>query len=247
MKYEQIEGKNSVLEALKGRRASYELLISSRLREGRTMEEILKWANRKKVPVSTLPPSEMDRLSKSENHQGVILRTEPYRYTPFRILLERLSSEENPPLLVVLDGVMDPQNLGNILRTCEAAGVYAVILPRRRSVPITPTVYHTACGALEHLSICTVPNLVGAIRELKKAGTWIVGSDPNAEQTCYDADLTGRLALVMGAEDRGLARLTRENCDQLVRIPMFGKIPSLNVAVATGILLFESLRQRAER
>ncbi len=247
MKYEQIEGRNSVLEALKGKRVSYELLISSNLREGKTLEEILKWANRKKVPISTLPKIEMDRLSKSENHQGVILRTEPYRYTSFRRLLERLSLEEKPPLLVILDGVMDPQNLGNVLRTCEAAGVYAVILPRHRSVPITPTVYHTACGALEHVSVCTVPNLAGAIRELKKAGIWIVGADPHSEQNCYEADLTGRLALVMGAEDRGLSRLTRENCDQLVRIPMLGKISSLNVAVATGILLFESLRQRLRR
>jgi 23S rRNA (guanosine2251-2'-O)-methyltransferase len=247
MKYDQVEGKNSVLEVLRGRRAAYELLLASNLRKGKVLEEILQWANRKKVPISTLPPDEIDRLARSENHQGVILRTEPYRYTSFRRLLERIGLEESPPLLVILDGIMDPQNLGSIIRTSGAAGVIAVILPRLHSVPVTPVVYHVACGAVEHVSICTVPNLVNAIQELKKAGIWVVGAEANAETSCFDADLTGRLALVLGSEDRGLSRLVRESCDQLVRIPLFGKISSLNVSVAAGILLFESRRQRDMR
>ena len=246
MKYEQLEGKNAVAEALRGRRTPYELLLSRSLRDDRTMREIIRQANRRKVPITTLPREEIDRLARTENHQGVILRLEPYRYTGFRRLKERLLEEDEPPMLLLLDGVTDPHNLGSVIRTAGAAGVYAVILPRHRSAPLTPTVAHVASGAVEHVTVCTVPNLAAVIEDLKQSGFWVVGADAAAEQTCYQADLTGRLALVLGAEHSGLSRLVRESCDLLVSIPMRGRIESLNVGVAAGVLVFEALRQRDE-
>lgn len=245
MKYEQIEGKNSVLEALKGRRTAYELLVSRSLREDRALAEIVRLARRAKVPVTNLPRDEIDRLARTENNQGVILRLEPFRYTGFRKLLEQAALEDQHPLLLLLDGVTDPQNLGGIIRTAEAAGAYAIILPRHRSAPVTPTVSHVASGALEHVRICTVPNLTAAVEELKRAGFWVVGADADAAQVCFEADLTGRMALVMGAEHRGISRLVREHCDLLVRIPMHGRISSLNVGAAAAVMLFEAVRQRS--
>ncbi len=244
MKYEQLEGKNAVLEALRGKRTPYELLLSRSLKGDRSLQEIIRLANRRKVPITTLPREEVERLARSDNHQGVILRLEPYRYTGFRRLKEGLLEEEEPQMLLLLDGITDPHNLGSIIRTAAAAGVYAVILPRHRSAPLTPTVTHVASGAVEHVTVCTVPNLAAVIEELKQAGFWVVGADVSAEQSCYRADLTGRLALVLGAEHGGLSRLVRESCDLLVSIPMRGKMESLNVGVAAGILVFEAIRQR---
>ncbi len=191
-----------------------------------------------------MPREELDRLAKTENNQGVILRVEPFRYIGFRKLMENMAQEEEKPLLLLLDGVTDPQNLGGIIRTAEVAGVYAIILPRHRAAPVTPTVAHVASGALEHMNICTVPNLTMVIEELKQAGFWVVGAAAEAEQTCYEADFTGSMALVMGAEHRGISRLVQEHCDLLVRIPTYGKIPSLNVGAASAVLLFEAMRQR---
>lgn len=245
MKHEQIEGKNSVLEALRGNRTAYELLVSKSLKEDRSLAEIVKLARRSRVPVVNMPREEIDRLAKTENHQGVVLRLEPFRYTGFRKLQEMMAQEERPPLVLLLDGVTDPQNLGGIIRTAEAAGVYAIILPRHRAAPVTPTVSHVASGALEHMRICTVPNLTMVIGELKESGFWVVGTDAYATQTCYEADFTGMMALVMGAEHRGISRLVKEHCDLLVSIPMHGKISSLNVGAATAVMLFEALRQRS--
>jgi 23S rRNA (guanosine2251-2'-O)-methyltransferase len=245
MKHEQIEGKNSVLEALRGNRTAYELLISKSLKEDRSLSEIVQLARRARVPVVNMPREELDRLAKTENNQGVILRLEPVRYTGFHKLQEMMAQEEQPPLVLLLDGVTDPQNLGGIIRPAEAAGVYAIILPRHRAAPVTPTVSHVASGALEHMRICTVPNLTMVIGELKEFGFWVVGTDAYAAKTCYEADFTGMMALVMGAEHRGISRLVKEHCDLLVRIPMYGRISSLNVGAASAVLLFEAMRQRA--
>ncbi len=243
MRYEQVEGRRAVLEALRGKRSAFELMVAEGMRPAEVLQEIFSLARRKKVPVTTLPRREIDRLALSENHQGVILRVEPYRYATFREV-QRLLEEKEDPLVVLLDGVTDPRNLGSIARTCEAAGVHALLLPRSRSAPVTPAVFHASAGAVENLAVATVPNLVGVIRELKKLGIWVVGADSNAEETCFRTDLTGPLAVVMGSEGEGLHRLVRESCDILVKIPMFGKVGSLNVSVAAGIILYEALRQR---
>ncbi|MDI6873661.1 23S rRNA (guanosine(2251)-2'-O)-methyltransferase RlmB [Candidatus Solincola sp.] len=243
MRYEQVEGRRAVLEALRGNRAVFELMVAQGLRPAEVLEEIFSLARRRKVPVTVLPRREVDRLAVSENHQGVILRVEPYRYATFK-QVQRVLEGKDDPLVVLLDGVTDPRNLGSIARTCEAVGVDALLLPRSRSAPVTPAVFHASAGAVENLAVATVPNLVSVMRELKKLGIWVVGADSRAEESCFRADLTGPLAVVMGSEGEGLHRLVRENCDLLVKIPMFGKVGSLNVSVAAGIILYEVLRQR---
>ncbi len=243
MRYEQVEGKRAVLEALRGRRAAYELLVAEGLRPGEVLDEILALARRRRVPVTNLPRKELERLAVSDNHQGVVLRVEPYRYATFKQVYKGLE-EKSEPLVVLLDGVTDPRNLGSIARTCEAVGVDALLLPRSRSAPVTPAVFHSSAGAVENLVVATVPNLVSVMRELKKLGMWVVGADARAEESCFRTDLTGPLALVVGSEGEGMHRLVRENCDVLVRIPMYGKVASLNVSVATAVILYEVMRQR---
>lgn len=176
-----------------------------------------------------------------------------YRHTDFTAdvtvrneddLFDILDSLKEPPFLLILDGVQDPHNLGACLRSADAAGVHAVIAPKDRAVSLTDTVRKIACGAAEHVPFVTVTNLARTLKELKEAGLWLVGTADGAEQSLYDIDLTGPLALVMGAEGKGLRRLTREHCDFLVHIPMAGSVECLNVSVATGVCLFEAVRQR---
>lgn len=243
MRYEQVEGRRAVLEALRGNRAAYELLLAEGMQPARVLDDIKAAARGRRIAVSYLPRREIERLAISETHQGVILRVEPYRYTPFKQMYASL--EENPePFVVLLDSVTDPRNLGSVARTCEAAGVDALLLPRSRAAPVTPAVFHSSSGAVENLSIATVPNLVSVMKELKKLGMWVVGAEVRAEKTCFEADLTGPLALVMGSEGEGMHRLARENCDLLVNIPMFGKVSSLNVSVAAAVIIYEAVRQR---
>jgi 23S rRNA (guanosine2251-2'-O)-methyltransferase len=243
LRYEQVEGRRAVLEALRGDRAVYELLLAEGMQPGRVLDDIQAAARNKRAAVSFLPRREIERLAISETHQGVILRVEPYRYANFKQVYGSLE-EKTDPFVVLLDSVTDPRNLGSVARTCEAAGVDALLLPRSRSAPVTPAVFHSSSGAVENLSIATVPNLVSVMKELKKLGMWVVGADMRAEKTCYEADLTGPLALVMGSEGEGMHHLARETCDILVHIPMFGKVSSLNVSVAAAVIIYEALRQR---
>ena len=162
-------------------------------------------------------------------------------------LFTLLESLHEPPFLLVLDGVQDPHNLGACLRSADAAGVHAVVAPKDRSVSLTETVRKIACGAAENLPFVTVTNLARTLKHLKEAGLWLVGTADESEQSLYDIDLTGPLALVMGAEGKGLRRLTRVTCDFLVHIPMAGTVECLNVSVATGVCLFEAVRQRTAR
>jgi 23S rRNA (guanosine2251-2'-O)-methyltransferase len=244
LRFEQVEGKRAVLETLRGDRKAYELLVAEGMKSGSALEEILAAANRKRIPVTFLPRKEIDRLARSDNHQGVIIRIEPFRYSNFKRIQRSLQEKEGDPLLVLLDGVTDPRNLGSVARSCEAVGTDALLLPRSRSAPVTPAVFHTSAGAVENLAVATVPNLVSVMKELKKLGIWVVGADVRAEKSCFQADLSGPLALVMGSEGGGLHRLVRETCDICVNIPMFGKVASLNVSVATAVILYEILRQR---
>lgn len=199
------------------------------------------------APVHRVPRKELDRLTGSAAHQGVVVA---YGGAPPRAedeLREFLAVLDQPPFLLVLDQVQDPHNLGACLRSADAAGVHAVIAPRDNAVGLTPTVHKVASGAARTVPFFQVTNLARVLRELRDDGIWLVGAAGEAEQSLYQVDLTGPLALVMGAEDTGLRRLTRENCDSLVRIPMQGHVESLNVSVATGILLFEAVRQRYGR
>lgn len=177
-------------------------------------------------------------------HQGIVAALSESREWSEDDLYAMLNDPGRPPFLLVLDGVTDPHNLGACLRTADAAGVQAVIVPRDKSASLTPTVRKVACGAAEAVPLIRVTNLARCLRELQGQGLWVVGTAGEAEDTVYQADLTGPLALVMGAEGKGMRRLTREHCDLLVRLPMQGTVNSLNVSVATGVCLYEAIRQR---
>lgn len=198
------------------------------------------------IRVHHVARQELDRLSDNARHQGVVARLHSAASAYSEADLPRLLSAcTQPPLLLVLDGIQDPHNLGACLRTAEAAGVDAVIVPADRAVGLTASVRKVAAGAAEIIPLITVTNLARTLRQLQEQGIWLMGAAEQASHSVYSTDLSGPVALVLGAEDKGLRRLTREHCDQLIRIPMAGKIESLNVSVATGVLLFEAVRQRS--
>ena len=223
------------------------LLLLSR-RDDRRLGELRALAEHARIPVATVDETELAALAGGERHQGAVALLSadaPGRAgDPETLLEEALAAACGPPLLLVLDGVQDPHNLGACLRTADAAGVSAVMAPRDRAAGLTSVARKVAAGAAESVPFIAVVNLARALRELKERGIWIVGSDDQAPAPLYEADLAGPTALVLGSEGQGLRRLTREHCDQLVAIPMAGAVESLNVSVAAGVLLFEAVRQR---
>jgi 23S rRNA (guanosine2251-2'-O)-methyltransferase len=196
------------------------------------------------VKVSTRDVQELDRLASGERHQGVCVQMRSAGVLG-EGALDDLLEKVKAPLLLVLDGVQDPHNLGACLRTADAAGVAAVIVPRDRAAGLSPVVRKVASGAAETIPLIQVVNLARTLRWLKEREIWIVGTDDEAPKSLFETSLTGPLALVLGAEGQGLRRLTKENCDALISIPMKGVVESLNVSVATGVVLYEALRQRS--
>lgn len=195
------------------------------------------------LKINLVPRNELDKLSENGVHQGVVASCQkPNQYTEQD--LEKIISEAAKPFLLILDGIQDPHNLGACLRSADAAGVHAVIVPKDKSVSMTATVIKVASGAAETIPFIQVTNLARTLRYLKEQGIWIFGAAGDAPQSLYSADLSGAVAIVMGAEGEGMRRLTREHCDVLLNIPMQGSVSSLNVSVATGVILFEALRQR---
>ena len=220
------------------------LLVTSG-RDAARLVELKSLAQRAGVQVGATDDASLDRLADGGRHQGVVAEITPRGGDPETQLEEALEAAQGVPLLLVLDGVQDPHNLGACLRSADAAGVTAVIVPRDRAAGLTAVARKVAAGAAETVPFVPVVNLARALRDLKERGVWLVGTDDAADRTLFEADLTGPLALVMGSEGEGLRRLTRECCDQLVSIPMAGAVESLNVSVATGVVLFEAVRQRS--
>ena len=220
------------------------LLVTSG-RDAARLVELKSLAQRAGVQVGATDDASLDRLADGGRHQGVVAEITPRGGDPETQLEEALEAAQGAPLLLVLDGVQDPHNLGACLRSADAAGVTAVIVPRDRAAGLTGVARKVAAGAAETVPFVPVVNLARALRDLKERGVWLVGTDDAADRTLFEADLTGPLALVMGSEGEGLRRLTRECCDQLVSIPMAGAVESLNVSVATGVVLFEAVRQRS--
>lgn len=215
-----------------------------RARKGERREQLLKAAKTAGVKVQEATSESLDMRLGSDRHQGVVARCRAAAERSEADLPEFLAALKSAPLLLILDGVQDPHNLGACLRSADAAGVHAVILPRDNSAPLTAVVRKVASGAAESLALFRVANLARVLDTLKEAGIWLVGTAGEATQELYDVDLAGPTALVLGAEGTGLRRLTSEKCDHLVRIPMAGTVESLNVSVATGVCLFEAVRQR---
>ncbi|MGK0499095.1 MAG: 23S rRNA (guanosine2251-2'-O)-methyltransferase [Oceanicoccus sp.] len=218
------------------------------LQQGRNdqrIKDIQRHANQLGIKCRVVSREELDEQSEG-NHQGVMAKAKPAQTLRDRDLKELLDSIEHQPLLLILDGITDPHNLGACLRTADAAGVDAVIAPKDNSAPLNGVVRKVACGAAEVIPYIQVTNLVRTMKDLQDRGVWITGTAGEAEQSVYDADLKGAVALVMGAEGKGMRRLTRENCDYLIKLPMAGSVSSLNVSVATGVCLFELVRQRGK-
>ncbi len=222
------------------------VLLALESRADKRMSRVLALAEKANVPVRRVSRRELDELAAGLSHQGVIAETGAAAGLGEKQLPGFLDSLSGPAFLLILDGVQDPHNLGACLRSANAAGVDAIIIPRDRSAPLNATVRKVACGAAESLPVVRVTNLARTLRALREAGVWVYGAAGEAEAALYDADLSGPLALVLGGEGRGLRRLTREHCDGLLSIPMAGSIGSLNVSVAAGIFLFEARRQRVQ-
>lgn len=243
MSEQWIVGINAVAEALKfDAKNLAEVLIEQRAKNPRLLE-IAQAARAAGVAVREAAPDALARASGGARHQGVLAQVAVTRNLGEGDLDDLLGSLQKP-LLLILDGVQDPHNLGACLRSAEAAGVDAVIVPRDRAVGITPVVRKTASGAADRVPLIRVTNLARTMKSLQEAGVWIVGLAGEAEKSLYEMDLAGPIAIAMGGEGEGLRRLSREHCDFLARIPMRGQVESLNVSVATGVVLFEALRQR---
>lgn len=213
-------------------------------REDRRQKHVRVLAESFGVAMESCHRRTLDELTEGENHQGVVARVKPAPEVREADLLERLESPGKAPFLLVLDGVTDPHNLGACLRTADAAGVDALVVPRDHSAPLNGVAVKVASGAAETVPVVRVTNLARFMRQCRELGIWFTGTSGDADATLYDLDLSGPLGLVMGAEGAGMRRLTREHCDQLGRLPMAGLVSSLNVSVATGVCLFEARRQR---
>lgn len=235
-------GPNAVFEALRGQRPVTRLLVARDTRSdtGKTAR-VLEEARNRGIPVRRVTRQELDRLA-TGRHQGLVAQVASFR--PSQDPDEALDAIPGVPLLVILDGIEDPRNLGAVLRTCECAGVGAVFVPRRRSAPFSEVAVKAAAGALEHLTVVEVPNIPSLIRQLGQRGIWSVGLDGTAPGGLETFDYCQPAALVLGAEGRGLSRLVRDRCDSLVSIPVLGAIDSLNVSVAAGVALYHAVRER---
>jgi 23S rRNA (guanosine2251-2'-O)-methyltransferase len=246
---ELLYGRNAVREALRARRRTMQrLTVSNGIQETGVIAEIIKLAEQAKVPVQRVERQLIDKQMRDANHQGVMLEAGEYPYVELDDCLALAVERGEPPLLLLLDHLQDPQNIGTLLRTAEVVGIHGVAMPGRRAAEVTPAVVNASSGATEHLKIVLVGNLAQTIATLQKQGVWVVGlEDDEQAQDLDGADLNLPLALVVGSEGPGLARLVRERCDFLVRLPMAGQVASLNASVAGSIALYSAWRQRSKQ
>ncbi len=241
MKEGQIEGRNAVMEALRAGREIDKILVA----EGnKTLGAVIALAKRRRIVVQTADRRKIEAMAQTPVHQGVIALCPAADYASVDDLLQLAQQRGEAPLLVVMDEITDPHNLGAVIRTASAAGAHGVIIPKHRSVGLNATVMKVSAGRAAHVKVAKVTNLAAALRDLKEAGVWVAGADMHGSQPYTRADLRGPLALVLGSEGKGISRLVRETCDFLIHIPMAGTTESLNVSVAAGILLYEAVRQR---
>jgi len=237
-----VVGRNPVCEALRADRTINKIYLARDMKSAATAD-ILNLARQKQVPVQNVDKQFLAHMAPGAVHQGVIAQVAPYAYVELEDLLDGIKHAD--PLLVLLDEVTDPHNLGAIIRSADAAGAHGVIIPKRRAAAVTPVVVKSSAGAVEFVPIARVGNLVRTIEWLQERGIWVVGAHHDATQLVWDAPLSGPLAIVIGGEDKGLGRLVREKCDLLVKLPMAGRVNSLNASVAAALVLFDVVRQRS--
>lgn len=238
-----LEGRNSVLEAIKSGRPINKILISKGDREG-SINKIIGLANEKGIIIQEVDRKKLDSVSLTRSHQGVIAYVSAKEYVELEDILDNAKARNEDPFIVILDEITDIHNLGAIIRTADAFGVHGVVIPNRRSASLNSVVSKISAGALEYVPVARVNNLTSAIEYFKSCGIWVVGADINSKLIAQKSNLTGPLALVIGNEEKGIRRLIKEKCDFLVKIPMVGKISSLNASVAGAIMIYEAFIQR---
>jgi 23S rRNA (guanosine2251-2'-O)-methyltransferase len=244
---EIIGGRRPVLEALAAGRPAHRLIISSTARPSPELRAITDAARRRRLPSDRVPADQLSRIAGFAGHQGVVLEVEERRWASVADVLARAREGRQPPLVLVLEHLQDPTNFGTLLRAAEAAGVNGVVFPERGAAPLSAAAVKASAGASEHLLLCRLPTIGEAIHELKLAGLRLVAADQDAPTVVWETDLGGPLALVVGSEGSGLSGATRRRCDVLVRLPMAGRVTSLNASTAGAVLLFDIVRQRSMR
>ncbi len=240
---DQIEGRNAVMELLESGRDINKIYITKGDRKG-SINKILEVAKQRKIVIIERDKRQMDLIAKTDNYQGVIAIVSPYKYVEVEDILEIAKQRNEDPFILILDRIEDTHNLGAIIRTAETAGVHGIIIPKRRAASVNSTVSKVASGALEYIKIARVANISETIKKLQEKGIWICGTDMNADKFYFEQDLKGPIAIVIGNEEGGMSDLVKKSCDFSVKIPMKGKITSLNASVSAGIVLYEVLKQR---
>ena len=243
MREDLIIGRNAVIEALKSDRTIECVYVSKGDLEG-SIKVALGLAKDKGVVIKEADRRKLDTMCDGLNHQGIVARVTPFKYCEVNDILDDAKRKEQQPFIVILDEIEDPHNLGSIIRTAELCGVHGIIIPKRRNVGVTSTVYKCSAGAIEHMKIAKVTNINATIDMLKEQGIWIYGADIDGKDYSYNTDFSGPCALIIGSEGKGISSLTLKKCDLLVKIPMIGKINSLNASVAGGIMMYEVLKGR---
>lgn len=243
---DQVEGRNSVLELLESGKDINKIFVARGEKHG-SINKIVAIAKERKVMLVEKDKRQMDQMAQTDNYQGVIAIVPPFEYCDIDDILELAKERQEDPFVLILDGIEDPHNLGSIIRTAETAGVHGIIIPKRRAVAVNSTVNKVSCGAVEHMKIARVTNISDAIQKLKDAGLWICGTDINTDKYYYNQDLTGAIGIVIGNEGSGMSDKVKKNCDFLVKIPMKGKVTSLNASVSTGIVVYEAVEQKMKK
>lgn len=241
---DRLEGRNSVLEAIKSGRTINKILVSGGNREG-SIKKIISIAREKGILVQEVDRGKLDSISITHAHQGIIAYVAAKAYVDVDEILKIAEAKNEPPFIVILDEITDPNNMGSILRTSDAVGAHGIIIPKRRSVGLTSTVSKVSAGAIEHVPVARVTNISQTLNYLKEKNVWIVGLDATGNETFYKSDLKGAIALVIGSEGSGISKNALDKCDFVVNIPMQGQISSLNAAVAGAIVMYEVLKQRS--
>lgn len=240
---DQVEGRNAVIELLESGKDVNKLYITKGEKNG-SINKIIALAKEKKIVIVEKDKQKLENMAQTDNYQGVIAIVPPYEYCEIEDILEYAKLKEEPPFVLILDGIEDTHNLGAIIRTAETAGVHGIIIPKRRSAQVNSTVSKVACGAVEYMKISRVNNINDAIKRLKEAGLWVCGTEVDAKDYYFNQDLKGPLGIVIGNEGKGMSELVKKNCDFLVKIPVMGKVQSLNASVSTGIIIYEAVKQR---
>ncbi len=240
---DQIEGRNSVIELLESKKDINKIFVTKGEKHG-SINKILAMARERNVIIVEKDKRQMEQMAQTPNYQGVIAIVPPFEYCEIEDILDDAKNKNEDPFVLILDGIEDPHNLGSIIRTAETAGVHGVIIPKRRAASVNSTVSKVSAGAVEHMKIARVTNISDSIQKLKDNGLWICGTDIDAKNYYYNQDLKGPLGIVIGNEGQGMSEKVKKNCDFLVKIPMKGKVTSLNASVSTGIVVYEAVKQR---